>query len=657
MARDVPVHYLRDNHKVWTPSSVIFLDTETDATPDGSSEVLNLALWCALHVDRRYIRKRQGPQVWASGTTADELADWINDRTVGRDSLWVYCHNLNFDLAVTALPLVMQRHGWRVNDFSVRSKAPWLRLGRSGRTITVVDSWSLFERPLEAVAALRDRHKPPLPEHSADREGLSVRCQADVQILADAMLALMGWWDENRLGRWTISGAACGWNAMRHVATKGKITIDPTPHRVAWDRRAVRGGRREVTRIGELAGGPYVEVDLESAYPTVARELPLPIGRVRYHKRLAVDDWRVNSQHWGLIAEVEIETDRPRFPCQIDGVTWFPIGRFRTVLAGPEIRWAAELGCLRSIGHAYQYELGWKLQPWAQWVLDVQSNATLDVPPEARMVAKGWGRSVLGKFAGRSQERIALGVAPGHGWGYEDGIDGLTGRAGAMVDMAGQRWWVRYDTEPENAFPAVLAWVESHVRTRIGRVLDSLSSALWVQVDTDGLVLDLSAGARLVRQRVKLRGRPHDALGLASAICDALAPLVAPLRLRPKTVFAGGSVLGPQHLTLDSERRYSGVSRAAEEPDPGTFIVRDWPKLRWQMEHGTPGSYVRPMRTVQIADPKAHGWITTDGTVLPVSTTVTESGRTDIIPWSEDVRSGPPLTLAHAQYTKLDRLR
>src|SRR6266568_482150 len=138
----VPVHYLRENARNWSPRSVIFLDTETREVVAGKTDVLGLRLWVARYVDRRTAKDVSPRHVTTWGTTAPALARWVDDVTLNREAVWLFSHNLSFDLTVSRLPLTLVSLGWRINDAAIGGKSPWLRLARGKRVLTLVDSGS-----------------------------------------------------------------------------------------------------------------------------------------------------------------------------------------------------------------------------------------------------------------------------------------------------------------------------------------------------------------------------------------------------------------------------------------------------------------------------------------------------------------------------------
>src|SRR5882724_9570969 len=596
-----PVHYLASNDTTWTPPAIISLDTETRVIQQ-YPEVQELRCW---HVRADYRLGKQrlaGEHVEGGGVTALDLARRVSKWAGRWAETWLYCHNLNFDLAVTKLPLLLADKGWAVTDMAVDGATPWMILRQDNRKLVIADSHAIWPVPLAELALVTGIEKPPLPDDD-EPATWDARCAADTLILHTALLQYLNWHDANQLGRWALTGAATGWNSMRHLqgARTSKrarvareklglpgvdpaaqpIVIDPHPDAIAHDRLAIYGGRRQTWRHGRLPSGQYVEVDFERAYQTIMGQCVLPRKRGRWFDELPLDSRLIDdpAHQWGILAEVELDTDIPRWPCRVTVTpaetppgdqpvhggppvnsktrVFYPVGRFRTILAGPDIAEARRLGCLKSVGRGQVHQLGRAIRPWAEWSIAAQDDPA--TPPVARMALKHQGRAVAGKWAARSWTKTVIGLSTTYGWAYEDVFVNATQTRGAIIDLAGTKFLSVPDKDGDNAYPAILAWIEAYTRVALGRALEALGEALIVQCDTDGLIVDTTT-------LTAPSGPPDAAAGnLAShrdgvtAALETANRLTAPLRLRAKTAYRNLEVTGPQHLTLDGHRRWSGV--------------------------------------------------------------------------------------------------
>lgn len=611
MRRAVPVHYLRPNEAEWTPPVLISFDTESLVTETPEGEVHILSLWSARLSDRRAAKGRQQRDDQATGESAEDFAHQVHAWCSAHPTTWMYAHNLHYDLSVTGLVAQLGRLGWQVTDFAVDGASPFVRFCRGRAHLTVTDSWSWLPVPLTAVGAALNMTKPPLPATGERSPALQRRCDADRDIVHQAMLTLMAWWDERGLGRWTITGAASGWNAMRHTPAPRKILIDPDPDRSDFGRSAIYGGRRYCWRAGSLAPGTYMEVDFERAYTTVARDLPLPCERLSRFDSLPLDHAAVRCERLGAVAWCDISTDVPRYPVRSGGRVWYPVGRFWTILAGPDIAAAAKAGDLVAIGPGWIHKLGHALRPWATWVLHDQADDGGTVPEVAKIALKSWGRSVIGKWGQRSFERIPLGVAPTQEWSHCEAWHHGSNTRASIVDFGGTRWQVTSNGEPENAYPEILAFVEAHVRVRLNAMAEIFGASRTVCCDTDGLI------ARDVTPPL---------LAQAARACWPLIP-------RRKHTYHSITVTGPQHMVIDGQRRMSGVPGSAQPTGDGRLCALLWPKLAWQMAHGTAGTYTRPAASYRLSATHVPGWIATNGEVLPVEAYSRGDRATTLAPW------------------------
>lgn len=630
-ARQVPVHWLRPNHREWTPPQLICIDTETRATLAAGGELHTLRLWAARLDVRRARRPTQLGSVTSWGRTGAELATQIDVWCAGQTVMWLYAHNLSFDLATTRLADELGALGWQVTDHAVASDTPWLRLKKARCVLTLADSWGWLRAPLEAIGADVGMVKPPLPAAGDSERAWRARCEADAAILAAAMGQLMDWWDRAGLGNWALTGSAGGWNVMRHMMPPKTMLIVPGEEQAAADRAAVYGGRRQAFRHGPQPGGPFDLADFERAYTVIARDHRLPVRRRGNFTRLDTGSPLVCGDRYAIIAEVELETSTPRWPVRAAGRVAYPAGRFITTLAGPEILEARRLGCLRSIGPGWLHELAAPLHHWAAWCLDMQAAPDELVPPVAKRALKHWGRAVPGKFAQHGWEKRDLGETGRGGWHYEPIWDAGRGAAGHLVELGGRATEVVQTSAGDNAYPAVLAFIESWTRVYLGRVIDAAGPAALIACDTDGFIAAAGSGW-------------EDAAAAAD---------LAPLRLRHKATWAQLEVWGPQHYQSEDVRRLAGVPRTARPTEDGELEAVLWPKLAWQMGQHDAQGYLRPVQRYRVAESYVTGWVLSDGTVAPLQAALCPCRRTVLLPFHQTPAAAAGAILGPAQAAHL----
>lgn len=656
MKKSTGVHYLPHNKITWSPPAVMFVKPILVAVPADGAEVLTLTGWVATLILRSDVKPGQPDRRTGTGTNPASLAQWITEVTRGRDTVWLFLHNPALDLATTRLPLELHTQGWAVNEASLLSVAPWLRLAKGSKRLCVTSSFSWLPHRESDLAERLGETQPTRASDESTTDWAVRAARSDLNTITLAMTQLLDWWDLHGLGKWSITGTSTGWHAMRHLPNPHKLVIDPDPDRIARDRRSIYGGRRGAWIVGNRSLGPFLELDFANAYPSVAAGLPLPNRRGAAFDSMALDNWRLTSERWGIIAEVDLQTGVPRWPVRFSGGTFCPTGSFRTTLAGPEIRDALRLGSLRRVGPGITHQLGYYLQPWGEWVIDTIRNTTGDTPAAAQLAAKHWSRGVIGRTASRSYERVDLGPSPLPGWGYEEGWDHATQTRCGTIHLAGEQWQSVVDGDAEQAYPAIFGWVESETRVRLTRTIEAVGEGCVIQCDTDGLIVaERLLGTRAARGHL----RAPDALTGAARtkwVLDQLDPIIAPLTIRVKRKHRTIQVLGPQHIKSPGYRKYSGIPTLATEGADNAYTFNTWPGLPYQLSHGSTGGYVRPERTVRIQGPYAPGWVLTDGRVIPPECTIRDDGTNRLLGWNETQLKPKRARLAAEQHPVLAAL-
>ena len=654
--REPSVHWLRENHQERAPWRVLTVDTETRPASELDPDRQVLRLWAARLDRRRNVDPRKPRRERFTGTTAAQLVDLIESLARADHALWVAFHNLSFDLAVTALPVALIERGWRLTEGALTTDSPWCRMARRSHHLAIVDSWSFIPTGVDTLGELRGKRKLPLPAWSDPDRTWLARCVRDVEITADALLSAMDWWDQGRLGNWSITGPSTGWSSFRHRRPAPHVLVDPDPAARELEARAITGGRRQVWRTGQLEPGLFVDLDMPTAHLAAMAGLPLPMRRFPGFESLDLGDHMLQSEAFGVLAECELETMVPRYPWRTPDGVFYPVGRFHTVLAGPELREALRRGELRSIGRGYRYQLYPHMRDWALWVASLLDPAQTDAPPAVRIMAKSWSRSVPGKWAGHTSEVLRKDPDPRPGWLVEPGWLPDRRAKADLLTIGGQRWTILRDRWSDDAFPAVLAWIQSAVRVALGRLVDELGPAA-VSCNTDGVLVDV--GQLLGDQVGPAVARSRNLTERLAAVdwwAAELGSSLEPFGVRVKHAYSAVRVISPQHLVLDRERRLSGIPRRATSLVGGRYSFTAWPKLRVQLSEARAPSYVTRDMTVDLSHVPPLGWLLDDGRVIPAQVQPGPDGQDALLPWDPDARGEWTLAPDERQHPRLARL-
>lgn len=608
-------HWLAPGGATKTPSIVISFDTETTEVQLPGHSAMTLRCWDAKVRHRHRENGRADRRRFFSGERASELAGLVESQCEDGTEVWVVAHNVSFDLAVTSLPFILVDREWQLDGVHLGDESTWWVLKKGRRKIVITDSWSWMRCSLAEAAKDIKRRKVDLPDNDGTLEEWHHRCRVDADILDQLFVTLLDWWDANHLGVFGITGAACGWRAMRSIIKPKTQLVGPEQPRTLFERAAVFGGRKEVYGVGEFHDTWIADYDFNNAYATTAAAWPLPVTSAKLWRSSAALLDEPPPPQRDYIAEVEITTKRPCAPCRIAGEIWWPVGTFRTVLCGPEVRYAATVAESVTVIRHEAYRTGFALAEWAAWVIELQDPNRADVPALVARVAKGWGRSVLGRFASRTSHVISTRPSTHLGWHLETGHDLDTGAALEWLSIGGVEQCIAKDIDGADCFPAVLAFVESYTRVALATMLDSRDPSKLLQCNTDGW---WESNATRRSDYV-----PED--------------VPWPHRIVRKALERRLLVRGPNHVMSPHERRYAGIPAASIDLGDGVMKWQDWPGLRWQLEHGVTGQYHRPDREAVLAEHYVRRWVLTTGETVPVTCRVDETRSTLIEPWQRSM--------------------
>lgn len=675
----VPRHYLRSGRVQRSITRLITLDTETTWTDHHGFQDHELRVWVA----RLDVRKREHYPVssaeYAYGTDRASIADQVEAWTRTAATTWLYAHNLSFDATVTDLPQELTRRGWTMTASNIIDSPVWFRFAKGSRRLVLADSFGIWPTSLAQIATDMGEQKAVLPDNTdTDLAGWWQRCEVDVTILANALLRALNWWDEQQLGRWSITGAGSGWSAFKTNFLTHRILIDIDPDAMDREKRSVYGGRREAFRLGEFTSGEFVDLDFRAAYPSIVASHDIPVRRLARFDHMSVEAHQHRRITRGVIAECDVITAHPVVPVRYGESIFYPTGHFRTHLASPEIDLVESTGGHVSIRAGHSYELAPAMAAWGQWVRALSVDHEGQVDPVVRRMAKHWSRAVIGRWTMQLSRRVPLPGFPVNGqavtrsewldYAPEDTFvrDGISfTRPGAVptkrtkgysILWGDEYFALKQDLWPDNGFPAIWAWVESWCRVRLWEAMAARPAGSVWQCDTDGFLLGRVGrhhrGPRLPDRDTEVENRPTHHLGLHS---EGPAS-VAGLELVEKGRYSSARILGPQHTVLGDQRRFPGVPRDAVETAPNTFQAQTWPGFLAQLETAPPGVFRRGSVTLKIGAGMNPRWVLSSGRTLPVEMELVD-GRNAILPPPRRTAGRGPVNLADHQHSVLSRVR
>jgi hypothetical protein len=646
-------HYLKPVSGGSTPGTVMFLTCAVAREDGGQVPAGALERWDMQCVYRRH-RRYAGEVLTAEGRDQDGLAAQVDAWATTAEASWLYTYDALVALNASRLAEELCALGWELSrQFGTSSRAMWLVLHKGARTVARNDR-------RDSAGELATRTKWAHTITLADARALSVlsardgeAAQKNVGLLSRAVLALMNWWDGQQLGRWSVTGAALGWRAYRATLKPKGVVIDHDPVIVGFERRAIYGGRRDVAVVGTPGAPAYAELDFERAYPTIAAHCMLPCAYGGQLPAEGFDPALYGNPSVGLIAEVTLATDHPRWPARIGGKVFYPIGTFRTVLAGPDLADAWDAGVVVQVHEVHWYRMSRHMAPWGAWIGELMSAAAGVVPEPVRRAAKHWSRCVIGKFAQRGWTTRPWVGPPCDGWVIEQ--TPFLGKTHQIITIGlnGVYYLSEADQRGDHERPAVLAFVEAHVRQRLSRLLGGRYAHAVVQWDTDGMIVSLPRLYELAKERGYRINRHGTMVPDLNRLLGVWSAACWPLTVRCKTIMERMVLYGPQHVVSDAMTKLAGVPSGAVQIRPGVYVGEVRPRLARVSPDDPTGVGQATSAEFTINGPYSSGWVLADGSVRSPEARIGPDGSNELLPWPETrwARAGALLGPLQALWT------
>lgn len=593
MAKRFP-HYLGDNRASQMPAACVWLDTETRPVrrTDGSEEH-HLTFGYAAYRRRRHGQVWTTPE-WLRFEDTATLWDWLLAKTRAKTRLHVFAHNFGFDFPVLAGFSVLRDRGWTLNSAIVDAPPIVLDYRQGNRTLRFVDTLNLWRMPLAAIGQRIGLDKLTMPAPDAPAAEWDAYGRRDVEVLMAATLQWFRFLTDHDLGGFGVTLAQQAMKAYRHRFRDCPIFIDGNPRADALSREAYVGGRVECFEIGRREGR-YHHIDVNSMYPAVMRDYTYPVKLRGHWRRVNVSDLIDECDSGCCVARVTVETDTPIYPAVRDGRLIFPVGRFVTSLATPELREALKRGHVAAAHECAAYERGRPFGSFIRTLYQMRRDFAAQGDEVGKWLTKILMNSLYGKF-GQSGRRFEIdGEADDDSIAVWTEIDADSGEVHRMRQFGGIVQREIREPESRDSFPALAAHVTSHARMVLWRGIEQAGIANVLYCDTDCLLVN-DEGLRRVRSLLH-----PDSLGA----------------WKLEGSYDRVEIWGPKDYVFGDVRRLKGVRPSAEWVSNDTVEQDLFVGFRGLLQEGQLSAPVVRRVQKRLARQYLKGAVQPSGRVLP----------------------------------------
>lgn len=533
---------------------MVCFDTETreEVVDDETRKHVLTFGWMSYH--RRHRDGAWAAPSWTRFDSVPQFWDAVEALAPEGTRLSLYCHNAAFDGQVLDALNELERRGWKL-QLAVLEGPPTIITWRKGRrTIRLLDTLNIWKFSLKKIGEHVGLHKLDFLGVGVTGAEADTYCRRDVEIV---WKALSTWWafiQENDLGTCMATLAAQAFTAYRHRFMATDIYCDNNEQALELARAAYRGGRVECALIGRTDWPVHV-YDVNSMYMHAMHGLEVPTKLLTVTSTKPVDQVEDWLARYAVCAEVQLDTPDAVYPKDHDGRLCFPVGRFTTTLAGPELAWALAHGHVHKVTRCAVYERAEAFTAFIDWCWTARAQALSEGREVDAWMYKHVGTNFYGKFGQR-----------GRVWEFNGAVlPGVTADL-SSYNLDAKRWvhlrviggqvqLLNDEGESYNSVPAIAAYITSAARLHLYQLAQRAGPELVHYYDTDSLWVAPEAAQDLNR-------------------------LVDPTKLgalKLEAVHRWVRFNGPKDYETPTRRKTKGIRPNAVEVRPGV-----WSQIHWQ---------------------------------------------------------------------------
>lgn len=607
---------LRRNHSKKIPTRCLYMDVETKHIVDGEYERHRLKLgWTC------YVRYNQNLTVsrehWYEWKQTYPLNTYIMSQAPINTHLWLFGHNIFFDLQSSDFFHYFTKWGWELDFYyeqgltyilvikhkTLKSEEELKRMkGKvtnytkyKWRHISIISTTNYYSTSLRKIGNMLGFEKGEVDFETATDEELSKYCKRDVDITRKAMEYYYEFIKKHDLGKFSFTKSSQSFRAYRHRFMKTNIYFHDSKEARKLERDAYYGGRTECFRVGNIKGGPFLTLDVNSMYPHVMRFNPMPIQLLKYTESPSIRNLDITLKKFAVVAEVEVDTDTPLYPYRHNNKLIFPVGRFRTNLCTIGLREAIARGHLVDVHRMAIYRKAVIFQEFVDYLYELKLKYKKEDNIIMTTLTKYILNSLYGKWGQRkpvlkeSKEITFDGYYRQITYIFPEGLQGIE------YKMFNKHIWQVGIEDSPNSFTAISAHITEAARFLLWNIIEDIGVDKVFYCDTDSI--------KIRKKDLKYLDYPLHDTNLGA------------LKVEEETnkLF----ILGPKSYITEKQRKIKGVPMKARKVGKFKYRYTEFLRQASHMEKQVTRYYLIK-HTVKKASPGYDkGTVNRDGTITP----------------------------------------
>jgi len=575
---------------------MLFLDTETRQTKDGTYTRHDLLLaWTCYR--RRRDNDKQKDDAWCYWEDTKKLCEYIESLVTDKGALYIYGHNIAFDLQVIQFYKYFPLWGWKLEFIYDTGLTYLLVIKKDNQHIRCVSTTNYYSYSLADLGKEVGLPKLDVDFGKSTKEELSTYCRQDVAITVKAMERYIAFNKEHDTGKFAMTRASQAFAAYRHRFMDTEISLHKEDLIQKLERDAYFGGRTECFHIGKVPGSDFTFLDVNSMYPYVMRKNLFPVKCILYEEDPEEKLWKSHLTGYSIIAEVTLKTTDPVYAKRHNGKLIFPIGTFDTCVCTEGFRHAVAAQHLVKVKRISIYEWGPIFRNYVDYFYPLKARYKQELNLIFTATVKLYLNSLYGKFGQKIDIQERFDVPTTDFTCRVDNYDKVTGASWTDTIMFGTLIRSSGEEDGPNTFTAIPAHVTEYARFYLWTIIKAIGRENVFYCDTDSLAVRTST---IQAKKIAL-----DPLALGALDADKSGNCL--------------HLFGLKDYQLGQTRKLKGVPLRAEEISPGKYTYDQFLGTASHQRLGETSSFLTREITKTLKHTYNKGIVNADGSVSPYS--------------------------------------
>lgn len=350
-------HIMKAIKTISAPSNLLFFDTETKGQIYAAKKsIVRHSLWFGYTSAFRYESGKRTREVSTIFHTIKDFWRFLKKRLDPSRPLYVFAHNIGFDLTIVDFWLQSELPKWEVNNPVLEDPPTFIDCTYDGKRVIFVDTLNYWRASLSSLGKSFGLAKLKMPDWGADLTQWYSYCSRDVEILELAITGLIDYLINNNLGTLNMTAPAIAMSVYKHRFLKHDIYIHDNLYALDIERGSYYGGLVNCYFIGQAKRATVYHLDVNSLYPSVMlADYPCKLLDVCHNESLL--DLAKRLKKHGAGAIVVLDTTKNTYPYKYKNKLLDVSGQFTTYLCGAELIAALKSGDIVSCNTVAYYDL------------------------------------------------------------------------------------------------------------------------------------------------------------------------------------------------------------------------------------------------------------------------------------------------------------